>query len=85
MSKTIIALCCICGGPVYSDGTAKCDLESNKRHEVDVEVEREKFCTNTGLTPEEYLKKYNQDNVNSKTVGSYYMALLLTKEQTTRR
>lgn len=80
MCKKIIAYCCICGGPVYSDGSADCDdLESEyaKAHIVDICDEREKFLAETGMTPEEYLKDHNQDN----DPFGYSLALFLSKTQ----
>jgi len=77
MNKKIIARCCICDGPVYSDGTTDCN---NKSHEIDLDKERNKFFTITGLTPEEYLEYYNQDSVGTDIVRYYYLAVFLSKE-----
>jgi len=74
MCKKIIAHCCICSGPVYSDGTTDCN---SRLHEIDVDQERDRFFSTTGMFPEKYLEHYNQDNVTHDTVGNYYLALLL--------
>lgn len=79
--KKVIANCCVCGGPIYSDGSDACDKsEWAKAHTIDIIEEREKFLSLTGMTPEEYLIHHNQD-CGGEELHIYHEAIFLSLER----